>query len=97
MQGQPLAPLLADTPSTWRESFFYEYFQDPGKPAIPAIRGLRARNWKYTQFPEQHDIDELYPLAGDPHELRNLATDSQAQAKLIELRLELERLRQKFA
>ena len=96
MQGRSLVPILADEPSTWRESFLYEYFQEPGKPAIPRIRGVRTQNWKYTQFPDRQDIEELYHLATDPHELENLAADPEAQAKLIELRVELERLSQEF-
>ena len=32
---------------------------------------LRAGHWKYVR--NRHDIDELYDLAADPREMRNLA------------------------
>jgi choline-sulfatase len=53
---------------------------------------VRTRDWKYTQYPNILDLEELYHLAEDPHELNNLAGDPTARGKLGELRAELESL-----
>lgn len=37
-------------------------------------------------------MDELYALASDPHEMRNLINDPASAAKLAYLQAELERL-----
>jgi len=92
MHGRSLAPLLAGEDVPWRSSFLYEYYVEHGKPAIPTMLGVRTRDWKYTQYPNILDFEELYHLAEDPHELNNLADDPSARGKLGELRAERERL-----
>jgi len=96
MQGRSLAPLLADETPAWRQSFLYEYFREKTKPSTPTIRGVRTQDWKYTRVPGTDDIDELYHLAVDPHELHNLIADPGSQKKLVELQTELARLRRQF-
>lgn len=92
MQGRSLAPLLANKPTKWRQSFLYEYFQEAGRPVIPTTLAVRTKNWKYARFPEIEDIEELYNVETDPHEIHNLVTEPAAQEKLAELRKELARL-----
>ena len=41
-------------------------------------------------------MDELYDLAADPHEMRNLAGEPSFQGVLEQLRAELERLKQEL-
>ena len=87
MQGASLVPLLTGTSGAWREQFFYEYFQErvPG-PGVPTTLGIRTARWKYVHYPElPDDLDELYDLETDPHELRNLIADPASAGVLTEL------------
>ncbi len=92
VQGRSLRPLLAGQHVQWRHSFLYEYFQEAWLAGIPTMLGVRTESWKYVRYPEIQDLDEMYDLANDPIEMHNLAQDPAHQAKLRELRAELDRL-----
>ena len=94
MQGASLRPLLAEESARWRESFLYTYFREEWLPSIPLIHGVRSRRWKYIAYPDVDDIEELYDLAADPQEMRNLAGDPGRTGVLHEMRAELRRLLQ---
>lgn len=70
-QGRSLWPLLENEQVPWRDLLLYEYFQEYG-PGVPTILGVRSERWRYITYPEIDDIGELYDLAKDPLELRNL-------------------------
>jgi N-acetylglucosamine-6-sulfatase len=94
-QGRSFLPLLqADVPADWRTSFVVEYFSDTVFPRMHkmAYQAVRTDRWKYIQFSEQADADELYDLQNDPYELKNLNKDSAAAASLATMRTELQRL-----
>ena len=55
-------------------------------------RCLRGERWKYIQYADLHDMDELYDLNDDPYEMQNLATDPAARGALAEAHRELGRL-----
>lgn len=57
---------------------------------IHPFHGARTRDWKYVRYlhPADGGAEELYHLARDPHELRNLAADADCvavKARLAEL------------
>ena len=87
MLGVSLLPLLEDETVPWRDRLLYEYFQERERgPGVPTILGVRTERWKYVHYPElPDDIDELYDLETDPHELRNLFADPEHAATLGEL------------
>ncbi len=94
MQGRSLAPLLRGRATDWRDSFLYEYFQEDWLPGLPDMLGVRTASWKYITYPTlPGEMEELYHLDADPHELRNLAADAAHTEKLREMRAELERLK----
>jgi N-acetylglucosamine-6-sulfatase len=92
MHGQSLVPVLRDENAPGRKSILTEYFQEKIVPAVPDWQSVRTERWKYIRFPGLDDMDELYDLANDPHELKNLAQDDSSASKLAELQAELDRL-----
>jgi arylsulfatase A-like enzyme len=91
VQGRSLAPLLRDEKTKWRTGFLAEYFRD-GKFPHPPWQAARTARWKYIRYPDDPKWDELYDLQADPHELKNLASDAGAQARLKQMQDELARL-----
>ncbi len=92
MEGRSLVPLMKGDTSNWRTSFLYEYWVDLTS-AFPEILGVRTEDMKLVTYPQIHDIDEMYDLKADPHEMRNLAQDPKFAEKKKQLEAELERLK----
>jgi N-acetylglucosamine-6-sulfatase len=91
MHGRSIRPLLEGKATDWRRSFLYEYWVDL-QPTIPDIVGVRTEDWKLVRYPNIDDLDEMYDLKNDPHEMRNLAPDPAHAEKLKDLNGELDRL-----
>jgi arylsulfatase A-like enzyme len=92
MQGRSTCPLFSAQAPAWRPSFLYEYVQE-GRFLVPTMLGVRTERWKYVTYPTLQDLDELYDLQTDPHEMTNLAADPAFAGKLAEMKAELERLK----
>ncbi|SRR6056297_3739671 len=96
MDGKSLRPLLsepnADTP---REALLYEYYWEPAFPQTPTTFALREGRYKLIQYHGIWDTDELYDLATDPDETRNLILEPEQQDRVGRMRRQLhERLRE---
>ena len=80
-----------------RKSWYYEYNYEKQFPYTPNVRGIRTEDWKYIHYPhgdgkpDRHKA-ELYHLASDPMENRNLIEDKRFAAKARQLKEELARL-----
>lgn len=73
MNGRNLNPLVDGEMTAWRTEWFYEHLFD--HPKIPQSEGVRTARWKYFQFTHSDPLyEELYDLAADPNEYKNLAT-----------------------
>jgi N-acetylglucosamine-6-sulfatase len=97
MQGRSTRPLLDGKRDGWRKSWYYQYDFEKEFPYTPNVRAVRTRDWKYIHYPNgagqpDTELAELYHLAADPKEQRNLIADPAARGKLAELRAELVRL-----
>lgn len=76
-EGATLRPLLAGQAASLRPVLFTAY-QD-------VQRAVRDERWKLIRYP-QVDRTQLFDLATDPHERRNLAAEPAHQATLARLR-----------
>ena len=97
VHGRSFKPLLSGRSAEWRPSWFYEYNYEKQFPYTPNVRGVRTDRWKYVHYPhgdgspDRHKA-ELYDLARDPGEHRNLIDDPKCAGKVVELKAELRRL-----
>ena len=91
IQGRSLLPLLKDPQTPWRESFLTEYFEEK-QYRTPSWEAVRTHRWKYIHYPDLNDMDELYEIKADPHELKNRIKDPQAKPALEEMKAELKKL-----
>ena len=95
MQGRSLLPLFkGKEPWTWRESFYYRYYHDPGHHNTRAHYGVRTETHKLIYYWKK-DQWEMFDLVKDPHELRNLYNDPAEQKTVRKLKSELARLKKR--
>ena len=84
--GQSFRPIVEGQPVSWRESIVTE------SVGIDFLlftqRSLRFREYKYIF--NAGDTDEMYNLAADPAEMRNLIDEPEYQATVLELRMKLD-------
>jgi len=97
MQGQSLRSLLEGiTPADWRASMYYHYYEYPAVHSVKRHYGIRTERYKLIHF--YYDIDEweLYDLAKDPDELKNLYGDPSYAQVVKKLKAELAKLKKEF-
>ena len=97
VHGRSIVPLLDGDPTAGRDAFLYEYNYEEPFPYTPNVRGVRTRDWKYVHYPHGDDSAdrhkaELYHLASDPGERRNLIEDPASAPRRAELETTLRRL-----
>jgi arylsulfatase A-like enzyme len=85
MQGRDLTALFAPVPPPWRTEWFYEHHY-PDR-WLPKSEGVRTERWKYIRYIETRPVfEELYDLANDPIEARNLAGEKASRRQLERMR-----------
>jgi N-acetylglucosamine-6-sulfatase len=55
-------------------------------------KAVRTENYKYIQYVDLDNMNELYDLAADPYELRNVIGDPGYADIVTEMQIELQRL-----
>jgi arylsulfatase A-like enzyme len=83
-QGQSLVPFINGKNAPWRSEILTEHLWD--RADIPQTEGLRTENWKYIRYLQHPEYEELYNLADDPWEGKNLAYNSVNRDQLNQLR-----------
>jgi arylsulfatase A-like enzyme len=95
MQGQSLLPLLkGETPSNWRTSLYYHYYEFPVPHRVRPHYGVITDRFKLVRY-YKPDVDdwELLDREKDPLEVKNFYGDAAYAATVKELHAELDRLR----
>ncbi len=90
IQGESFAPLLADPEGDRRDHVYYNYFFEPPFP-VPTTHTLRTERYKYIEYVGRGP--ELYDLAADPGEARNLIGTPPGDELLPELQARLRSVR----
>ncbi len=94
MQGTSMVPLLKNEAADWRQSFLYEYFQEPYAPGFVTVAGVRNKRYKYIEgLNLTNDINELYDLQTDPGEMDNKINSPEYESVKAEMIKELEKLK----
>jgi len=91
--GRSWRPLLEGRTRGWRKSWLYFYNYESEFPYTPNVRGIRTPDWKYIYYPSgdgepSRYTAELYKLAADPMEFRNLIADPAFAKQLDKLKKE---------
>jgi N-acetylglucosamine-6-sulfatase len=94
MEGRSLLPILKGHATEWRGDFLIEYFTDTVFPRIQKMgyQAVRTQEWKLIHYTELPGMDELYHLATDPYEMKNLASDPNAKAMRDQLQTRIGQL-----
>jgi uncharacterized sulfatase len=78
-RGRDFSPLLRGTRTEWRDAVFAQY--DLHNAGLAYMRMVRTRDWKLVRHHRTNFLDELYHLADDPGEKRNLLRANQPAAE----------------
>jgi N-acetylglucosamine-6-sulfatase len=91
IQGVSLLPVINGSAPDWRESILLEYYSDTVFERIYQMgyKAVRTDRYKYIQYQDLDDMDELYDLAYDPYELTNIIGDPEASTILENMKSEL--------
>jgi arylsulfatase A-like enzyme len=86
MQGRDLSPLyLAEQKPEWRTEYFYEHATIKNTSFIPASQALVRKDWKYFYWPD-FGVEQLFNVAADPMEEKDLAADPAQKERMEEMR-----------
>ena len=91
IDGRSFAGLLRGPSATepTRDSLLYEYHWEYNFPQTPTTFALRTRQFKLIQYHGVWDTDELYDVAADPRETKNLIHVPQHQERVARMRKQL--------
>ena len=94
LHGRSLVPALKGEAEQPRTRFLIEHTSDNVFPRVQKMgyQAVRTERWKYIHYRDLENADELYDLASDPYELRNVIGEAASREALAALQAELRRL-----
>lgn len=87
--GASWLPLAQGNSIPWRQELLYEYYWERNFPQTPTIHALRGDRYKFIRPHGIWDVEELYDLAEDPLESRNLIFSEQHRPIANQMRTRL--------
>lgn len=90
VQGRSWRPLFTEKSPAWRQSFLSEYFLESTYPTTPTVVAVRTPNAKLIKYPGHDEWTELFDLARDPYEMKNLVADPQSKDLLARMSAEFD-------
>ena len=73
----------------WRDRIFYEYYWEQAFPQTPTTFAVRTNQYKYIYYNGVWDVNELFDLQKDPHEMNNLIRDKSFDKTGLQLKKDL--------
>jgi arylsulfatase A-like enzyme len=96
MQGRSIVPLLkGQTPSDWRKSLYYHYYEYPSEHKTHRHYGVRTDSYKLIYYNDDKQW-ELFDLEKDPHEMKSVYDDPNYKQIQDDLKAELKRLQEEY-
>jgi N-acetylglucosamine-6-sulfatase len=92
VDGRSFLPLLRGETIPWRDELLYEYYWEWNYPQTPTLHALRTNRFKFIRPHGVWDIEELYDLEKDPHEITNLIRQPEHASRVKEMRASLFRI-----
>ena len=91
IEGTSFLPLLKGSKNHWRSSFLIEYNSDTVFPRMlnMGYKAVRTTQYKYIQYTELKNMDELYDLYSDPYEMQNIISKPEAASILKDMKRDL--------
>ena len=89
LDGRSWLPLAQGNKVEWRKELLYEYYWERNYPMTPTMHALRGERFKFIRYQGIWDLDELYDLAEDPMEGRNLINDPRHAETVKQMREKL--------
>jgi arylsulfatase A-like enzyme len=97
MDGESLVPLLKNPDKEIHEQL--AFINAWGTVATQSLTCL-TKDWKYTYWwygnEEMKPVEELYDIANDPQEMKNLANEANVTSKLKEMRVKYDKELEKW-
>lgn len=85
--------LKGSTPSDWRQSMYYHYYEYPLWHNVQPHYGIRTERYKLIYYYYHKPIWEFYDLKTDPKEMHNLIEVDVYKTKIDSLKFELASLK----
>jgi arylsulfatase A-like enzyme len=82
--------LLQPRPRRGANPFLSEYFYEARFPTTPTVLAVRTSQAKLIKYPGHEEWTELFDLAHDPYETKNLAKDPQSKDLLARMTAEFD-------
>lgn len=95
IQGRSFRPIARGTkPADWRTAMYYRFYENGY--GIGPMEGIRTDRYKLIHYLYGQEAWEMYDLARDPNELKNLARDPEHARQTVELKATMEELKKRY-
>ncbi len=97
IQGISLLPLIrGEKPDDWRKGLYYHFYEYPAEHMVKRHYGVRTERFKLIRFYNDIEHWELYDLASDPNEMKNLYGNPEYASIVRDLKNELHTLQKEY-